>query len=67
MKNNLSFDEAWAALNKLVADLEDETIPLDDLAAKVKDAKILIGYCDAKLKGIEADLKALKDSDEEAG
>ncbi len=63
MKPNLSFDEAWSALNKLVSDLEDETIPLDDLAAKVKEAKQLISYCDARLKGIEADLRVLKDND----
>ena len=51
-----TFDDAWKALEKLVAEIEDETIPLDELAAKVKAAKKLIQFCEEKLLGIEKDL-----------
>jgi exodeoxyribonuclease VII small subunit len=51
-----TFDDAWKALEKLVAEIEDETIPLDELAAKVKAAKQLIRFCEEKLRGIEKDL-----------
>lgn len=63
MSNNLSFDDAWKALQQLVEDIEGDEIPLEELAGKVKEAKELVKYCEAKLKGIEADLKALKDED----
>jgi len=51
-----TFDEAWKALEKLVSEIEDETIPLDELASKVKAAKQLIKFCEEKLRGIEKDL-----------
>lgn len=54
--NKQTFDDAWKALEKLVAEIEDETIPLDELAAKVKAAKKLIQFCEEKLRGIEKDL-----------
>lgn len=51
-----TFDTAWKELEKLVAEIEDETLPLDALAAKVKAAKQLIRFCEEKLRGIEKDL-----------
>lgn len=63
MKSNLSFDDAWKALQQLVTDIEGDEIPLEELAGKVKEAKDLVKYCEAKLKGIEADLKALKEDE----
>lgn len=51
-----TFDDAWKALEKLVTEIEDETIPLDELATKVKAAKQLIKFCEEKLRGIEKDL-----------
>ncbi|WP_416439438.1 exodeoxyribonuclease VII small subunit [Phnomibacter sp. MR] len=54
--NERTFDEAWQELQQLVNDIEDETLPLDALAAKVKAAKKLIRLCEEKLRGIEKDL-----------
>ncbi len=56
MKKNQTYDEAFAALQMLVAQIEDENIPLDTLAKKVADANALIKYCDEKLRKIEADI-----------
>ncbi len=54
----MSYNEAYKALEKLVAQIEDDTIKLDELADKVKAANELIGYCEQKLRSIEGDVKA---------
>jgi exodeoxyribonuclease VII small subunit len=56
MAKDKTFDQAWAELEKLVAEIEDESLPLDALATKVKEARTLIKYCEEKLRGIEKDL-----------
>ncbi|HSC54707.1 MAG TPA: exodeoxyribonuclease VII small subunit [Phnomibacter sp.] len=53
-----TFDDAWKKLEKLVAEIEDETLPLDVLAAKVKTAKQLIAACEDKLRDIEKSLQS---------
>lgn len=57
MKNNITFDEAYAAIEEIVMQIENESIPLDQLAEKVKKAKELLAFCNEKLKNIEAELK----------
>jgi exodeoxyribonuclease VII small subunit len=56
MPKEKTFDQAWAELEKLVEAIEDENLPLDELAVKVKAARTLIKYCEEKLRGIEKDL-----------
>ena len=58
MKERISFDTAYAAIEEIVRQIENEAIPLDELADKVKKAKELIAYCNKKLKDIEAELKS---------
>lgn len=53
---NLTFDTAYTELEKIIKQIEGETIPLDELAEKVKEAKELIRYCEEKLRGIEMQL-----------
>jgi len=53
-ENNLKFDDAFAQIEQIVLQIEQEQIPLDELAEKVKAAKKLIAFCEAKLKDIEA-------------
>lgn len=53
-ENNLKFDDAFAQIEQIVQQIEQEQIPLDELAEKVKAAKALIAFCEAKLKDIEA-------------
>jgi exodeoxyribonuclease VII small subunit len=52
MKPN--YNKAYSDLLKLVDQIEDDEIQLDVLAAKVKQAKELIEYCENSLRGIEA-------------
>jgi exodeoxyribonuclease VII small subunit len=63
MNPQKSFDEAWQALQQLVAEVEDENLPLDQLAEKVKAARQLMKYCEAKLRSIEQDLQQTEDED----
>jgi exodeoxyribonuclease VII small subunit len=55
---NLTFDTAYTELEKIIRLIESESIPLDELAAKVKEAKELIHFCEDKLRGIEAELNS---------
>jgi exodeoxyribonuclease VII small subunit len=57
MTTNLSYTEAFASLEKIVEQIEDDSIQLDTLAEKVKQATELIQYCEAKLRGIESEVK----------
>ena len=53
---HLTFDTAFSELEKIIKQIEGETISLDDLAEKVKEAKELIRFCEEKLRGIESQL-----------
>ncbi len=57
MTTNLSYTEAFASLEKIVEQIEDDSIQLDTLAEKVKQANELIQYCEAKLRSIETAVK----------
>lgn len=60
MKTKLTFDKAFADLEKLVHEIEDENIQLDTLADKVKQANELITYCESKLRTITDDIESEK-------
>lgn len=57
MKNELNYNEAYTKLQDLVEQLEDGNIPLDKLAAKVKQANELLAVCENKLRQLEADIE----------
>jgi exodeoxyribonuclease VII small subunit len=56
--NSLTFDSAYAELEKIVRQIENESIPLDELAARVKEAKQLIRFCEEKLRAVEHELNS---------
>lgn len=59
---NLTYNQAYNELSKLVDQIEDDKIQLDTLAEKVKQAKELIDYCETKLRSIDKDVEgALSD------
>ena len=60
MATKLTFDTAFAQLEKLVAEIEDEQIQLDTLAGKVKEANELIKFCETKLRSIREDVDKLQ-------
>ena len=53
----LTYNEAYAELEKLVHQLEDDSIQLDTLAEKVIHAKELIAICEEKLRTIEGEVR----------
>ena len=55
---NLTYNEAYGRLTALVDQIEDDTMMLDTLAEKVKQAKELIDFCELKLRVIEEDVDA---------
>lgn len=55
---NLTYNEAYNELSKLVDQIEDDTIQLDTLAEKVKQAKELIEYCETRLRTIEKNVES---------
>lgn len=55
---NLTYNQAYAKLSKLVDEIEDDKIQLDTLADKVRQAKELIDYCETKLRSIDMNVEA---------
>ncbi|MBL0052910.1 MAG: exodeoxyribonuclease VII small subunit [Bacteroidetes bacterium] len=60
MKSKLTYQKAYNELAKLVEEIEDETMQLDTLAEKIKQANELIKYCEKKLRSIENETNELK-------
>jgi len=58
-ENKLTYQQAIDELTYLVEELENENIPIDDLAAKVKRASDLIQYCQSKLTHTNTEVKKI--------
>jgi exodeoxyribonuclease VII small subunit len=56
---NLTYNQAYSELSKLVDEIEDDKIQLDTLAEKVRQAKELIDYCETRLRSIDKDVEAV--------
>ncbi len=65
-----SYDKAMEELEAILTDLEDESIGVDELAAKVRRASELIQFCRDRLAGtrleIEQVVAELENFDEDA-
>jgi exodeoxyribonuclease VII small subunit len=59
MKEQLTYIEAYAQLEALIEELEDGSIEIDQLAAKVKEANELIAICEAKLRRVDEEVKGV--------
>ncbi len=59
MNNNITYQQALDELTELVAQLENESIPIDELAQKVKRASELIQYCQSKLTATDSEVKKI--------
>jgi exodeoxyribonuclease VII small subunit len=57
MKKELTYSEAFEKLKKLVEQLEEGDIQLEQLTAKVKQVNELIAICEIKLRGIDDEVK----------
>lgn len=55
----LTYEEAYAELKKIAADIEDETVSVDVVAEKVKRASALIDHCQKKLRSTEEEVSRI--------
>lgn len=65
-KTDLSYEQAKAALDEVVAKLEDKDLPLDDMVALWEQGEKFAAICEAKLSAAKAKLDSLRpDVDED--
>ena len=55
----MTYEEAIAQLETLAQQAEDGTLPIDQLAAKLKDAQQLLKFCQQKLTAAEEEVQKL--------
>ncbi len=60
-KETLHYETAYAELQKIIAGLQNETISIDDLAAKIARAQELVQFCRQRLRETEAQAGKLFD------
>jgi exodeoxyribonuclease VII small subunit len=59
MSKKLSYDSAYAELNKILASLQSDEVSLDEISDKLKRAAELSTFCKSKLRSIEEDLEKI--------
>ncbi|GAA3754839.1 exodeoxyribonuclease VII small subunit [Flavobacterium ginsengiterrae] len=61
MEEKLTYEQAWNELTAISKEIENETISVDELAAKVKRASELITFCQGRLKATETEVGKIID------
>lgn len=56
----LTYEAAYAELQQIVQDIQNETVGIDDLTAKIARASELIRFCRERLRMTEEEVKSLK-------
>ncbi|MFN8337578.1 MAG: exodeoxyribonuclease VII small subunit [Saprospiraceae bacterium] len=59
MSKKMTYDTAFAELNKILVALQSDETGLDDLSEKLKRAAELAEFCKTKLRSIEDDLEKI--------
>ena len=54
-----TYEAAFAELQAILRDLQDDTVSVDDLAVKVARAGVLIQFCRERLRTAEVALEGL--------
>lgn len=55
----MTYDVAYAELNRILADIQSDETGLDDLSEKLKKAAELSEFCKNKLRSIEDDIEKI--------
>ncbi len=58
-ENNLTYKKAVDELEKIIKEMEEDTVDVDDLLKKLERAMILITYCKEKLKNSEVSIQEI--------
>lgn len=56
----LTYEAAYAELQQIVQEIQNETVGIDDLTAKIARASELIRFCRERLRMTEEEVKSLK-------
>lgn len=59
MEENLTYEQAYDELLSIARAIEEESVSVDLLAAKVKRASELLNYCQGKLRATEAEVNKI--------
>lgn len=59
MAKDISYTDALNELNEISRAIENESIPIDELATKVKRASELIAICKTKLRATEDEVRKI--------
>ncbi len=57
---NISYRDAMDQLDKIIQDLENGAIEIDDLDTTMERAQALLAYCQEKLRKIESKIERSK-------
>ena len=58
-QQELGYEEAYARLQRIVADMESEQITVDELSAKLQEAVKLLAICKHKLFDTEKEVQSI--------
>lgn len=62
MAKKLTYEKAYTELKEILESIQEDVVPVDELAAKVKRSKELLQFCQEKLRDTEFEIKeALSD------
>lgn len=65
MKNEMTYTEAFARLEKITQDIEQGTLDIDNLATALKEAQGLLKLCKEKIGNIEKEVNQILQKDEQ--
>lgn len=66
MAEELTFEQAIATLDQVIAALSKGDVPLDEAVETYKKGLSMAAFCQSKIKDIEGELKILKDGQEQS-
>ncbi|MEO5582318.1 MAG: exodeoxyribonuclease VII small subunit [Saprospiraceae bacterium] len=61
----MTYETAKTSLDKIIREIQQESISIDQLADRIKQAQDLIKYCQAKLRNIELEVTSIIGDEEE--
>ena len=56
---NLTYEKAFAELQQILQDLQNEAVGMDELGGKIERANALIAFCRERLRATEAEIEKL--------
>ena len=59
MKNEETYSQALARLQKIVAQIDSGELEIDQLADKIKEANAIIAFCNDKLTKADKEIKKM--------